>query len=70
MSQPVTSGQYFVKMKNRIIEENLKDSKLNVVAITSAIRALAGMSGYFGIKLNEPEVILCIQLLEQTRNER
>lgn len=70
MAQPVSSGQYFVKMKQRIIEENLKDNTLNVVAMTSAIRALSGMAGYFGIKLNETEVVLCLGLLQQTKDER
>ncbi|KAL9547896.1 hypothetical protein MBANPS3_005947 [Mucor bainieri] len=69
----VNSGQYFVKMKNRImasIESNVQGEQMNTVAVSFAIRALIGVVAYFGIKLKEDEVAVCIKLLGKTQSER
>lgn len=74
LAQSVNSGQYFVKMKNRImasIESNIQQGgQMNTVAISFAIRALVGIVAYFGIKLKEDEVAVCIKLLGRTQSER
>ncbi|KAI7898696.1 uncharacterized protein BX663DRAFT_523765 [Cokeromyces recurvatus] len=74
LAQTVNNSQYFIKMKHHIItdiEANLmKGQQMNPVALSSAIRALAGIVGYFGIKLNEAEVLLVMKILSTTRIER
>ncbi|KAL7322150.1 hypothetical protein PS15p_211815 [Mucor circinelloides] len=74
LAQSVNSGQYFVKMKNRImasIESHVQlGEQMNTVAVSFAIRALIGIVAYFGIKLNETDVAVCIKLLGKTRSER
>ncbi|KAK4511801.1 pH nine-sensitive protein 1 [Mucor velutinosus] len=73
LAQSVNSGQYFVKMKNRImasIESNVQSEQMNTVAVSFALRALIGIVAYFGIKLKEDEVAVCIKLLGKTRSER
>ncbi|CEP07231.1 hypothetical protein [Parasitella parasitica] len=74
LTQSVNSGQYFVKMKSRImadIEANVKlNGQINPVAVSLAIRALVGIIAYFGIKLNETEVALCIKLLGKIHSRR
>ncbi|EPB89772.1 hypothetical protein HMPREF1544_03435 [Mucor circinelloides 1006PhL] len=74
LAQSVNSGQYFVKMKNRImasIESHVQlGEQMNTVAVSFAIRALIGIVAYFGIKLNEADVAVCIKLLGKTRSER
>ncbi|CAO3616650.1 unnamed protein product [Mucor fragilis] len=74
LAQSVNSGQYFVKMKNRIIESiesNVQQGeRMNPVAVAFALRALVGIVAYFGIKLKEPEVAVCIKLLGKTQSER
>ncbi|KAI9253088.1 hypothetical protein EDC94DRAFT_620191 [Helicostylum pulchrum] len=71
--QSANSGQYFMKMKQRIIAEietNMSDLQTNHLAISSAIRALAGIVGYFGIKLVDTEVVSLLKLLRLTGTER
>ncbi|KAI8640803.1 hypothetical protein BD408DRAFT_444895 [Parasitella parasitica] len=70
LAQSVNSGQYFVKMKNRIMADIEADAKMNPVAVSFAIRALVGIIAYFGIKLSESEITACIKLLEKTKSER
>jgi hypothetical protein len=43
---------------------------MNPVAVSFAIRALVGIVAYFGIKLNETEVAVCIKVLGKTQSER
>lgn len=43
---------------------------MNPVAVAFALRALVGIVAYFGIKLKEPEVAVCIKLLGKTQSER
>lgn len=40
------------------------------MALSSAVRALVGIVGYFGIKLTETEAALCMKILDTTRTER
>jgi hypothetical protein len=93
LAQSVNSGQYFIKMKQRIFADiesysvcygllenktlnssNVhimqSDLQKNQVAIACAIRALAGIVGYFGIKLQEAEAVLILKVLGQTNTER
>jgi hypothetical protein len=46
------------------------DLPTNHVAISSAIRALAGIIGYFGIKVVDSEVVLLLKVLDRTETER
>lgn len=43
---------------------------MNTAAVSFAIRALIGIVAYFGIKLKEDEVAVCIKLLGKTQSER
>ncbi|CAO3619352.1 unnamed protein product [Mucor hiemalis] len=72
-AQSVNSGQYFVKMKQRIIADidaQSSDLVSNHVEIACAMRALAGIVGYFGIKLMEAEAVVILKILGTTDNER
>lgn len=42
----------------------------NHVEISCAMRALAGIVGYFGIKLMEAEAVVILKILGTTNNER
>ncbi|KAI9481677.1 MAG: hypothetical protein EXX96DRAFT_567632 [Benjaminiella poitrasii] len=72
-AQSINNSQYFAKMKQYImadIEANsVVEQQLNPVALSSAIRALVGIVGYFGVKLNESEVLLFMKILKTTRTE-
>ncbi|KAI7889770.1 uncharacterized protein EV154DRAFT_513329 [Mucor mucedo] len=73
LAQSVNSGHLFIKMKQRVIteiESYSSDLATNHVAIASAMRALAGIVGYFGIKLLDSEVLLLLKVLGQTYTER
>jgi hypothetical protein len=43
---------------------------MDPVAQSSAIRALVGIVGYFGIRLSEAEAVLCMKILDTTQTER
>ncbi|KAI9365813.1 hypothetical protein BD770DRAFT_377309 [Pilaira anomala] len=71
--QSINSGHLFIKMKQRIIaeiESNMSDVQTNHLAISLAIRALAGIVGYFGIKLVDAEVLSLLKVLSLTSKER
>ncbi|KAI8882164.1 hypothetical protein K501DRAFT_251843 [Backusella circina FSU 941] len=73
IAQSVNSGQFIVKMKHRIIaeiESYSSDLQSHQVELASSIRALTGVIGYFGIKLSELEVDLCLKILASTEMER
>ncbi|RCH97218.1 hypothetical protein CU097_013362 [Rhizopus azygosporus] len=71
LAQSAASRQYFLTMKNRIISEiEVSHSNGDYARVASAIRALAGITGYFGVKLNDQEVDVFINLLNQTESER
>ncbi|KAI8084152.1 uncharacterized protein B0P05DRAFT_536345 [Gilbertella persicaria] len=72
LAQSPNSGQYFMKMKQRIIQEmdTYALHEKDIVGLSSHIRALAGIIGFFGIKLVDSEISLCLKLLSQTQVER
>ncbi|CAO3667655.1 unnamed protein product [Rhizopus stolonifer] len=71
LAQTVSSRQYFLTMKDRIVLE-IKASYHNndQVRVASAIRALIGINGFFGIKLGESEVDVFISILYEAQSER
>jgi hypothetical protein len=46
------------------------EQHMDPVALSSAVRALVGIVGYFGIKLSESEAVLCMRILDTTQTER
>ncbi|KAI8371021.1 hypothetical protein BD560DRAFT_112833 [Blakeslea trispora] len=71
LAQSANSGQYFIKMKQKVLKEiEMNFSKDNSIAVLASIRALAGIIGFFGIKLIDTEVSLCLKILGQTKHKK
>ncbi|KAI9493494.1 hypothetical protein BDB00DRAFT_787979 [Zychaea mexicana] len=71
MIQSANSISHFMKVKGRMFAE-IERSRIedNTVQLAMAIRALAGLVGYMGIKLNDVEIGKCLELLQTTKTER
>ncbi|KAI9311697.1 hypothetical protein BX666DRAFT_2031848 [Dichotomocladium elegans] len=73
MAQSSNSVKHFMRIKNKIFEEIERGSlndKENKVELAMAIRALAGLTGYLGIKLTEEEVSKALKILQAPQPER
>ncbi|KAI8358478.1 hypothetical protein EDC96DRAFT_241462 [Choanephora cucurbitarum] len=71
LAQSANSGQYFIKMKQRMMKEiESSFSNQHPITLLASIRALSGIIGFFGIKLVDTEVALCLRILGQTKHEK
>ncbi|KAI7883222.1 hypothetical protein K492DRAFT_205507 [Lichtheimia hyalospora FSU 10163] len=71
MAQTASSIAHFNKIKTRIFAEIERSKNDNSkVELAMAIRALAGLVGYLGIKLTEGEIAKCLDLCRMSQTER
>ncbi|KAG2219444.1 hypothetical protein INT45_002329 [Circinella minor] len=71
MVQSANSISHFMKVKGRIFNEIQRSTtEDDTVQLAMAIRALAGLVGYLGIKLNDIEIGKCLELLRTSKTER
>ncbi|KAI8143871.1 hypothetical protein BJV82DRAFT_87774 [Fennellomyces sp. T-0311] len=71
MVQSANSISHFMKVKGRIFGEVERSvAEDDKVQLAMAIRALAGLVGYLGIKLNDAEIEKCLALLRTSKTER